>query len=120
MGCVVNGPGEASMADLGIAGGKGRGVIFRKGQVVRTVDEKDFLSALIEEGDKVIAEMNGAPPASRSRVLKKSPLALRPFDCAQGGQAQALRQAQGERAGDSARGEPVEPRTADSGLSAPR
>ena len=68
MGCVVNGPGEASMADLGIAGGKGRGVIFRKGQVVRTVDEKDFLSALIEEGDKVIAEMNGAPPAAGDPV----------------------------------------------------
>jgi (E)-4-hydroxy-3-methylbut-2-enyl-diphosphate synthase len=64
MGCVVNGPGEAKMADLGIAGGKGRGVIFRKGQVIKTVDEKDFLSALIEEGDKVIAELesgaNGA------------------------------------------------------------
>jgi (E)-4-hydroxy-3-methylbut-2-enyl-diphosphate synthase len=68
MGCVVNGPGEASMADLGIAGGKGRGVIFRKGQVVRTVDEKDFLSALIEEGDKVIAEMNGAPARGRDPV----------------------------------------------------
>ena len=64
MGCVVNGPGEAKMADLGIAGGKGRGVIFRKGQIVKTVDEPEFLSALIEEGDKVIAEMeageNGA------------------------------------------------------------
>jgi (E)-4-hydroxy-3-methylbut-2-enyl-diphosphate synthase len=64
MGCVVNGPGEAKMADLGIAGGKGRGVIFRKGEIVKTVDEKDFLSALIEEGDKVIAELesgtNGA------------------------------------------------------------
>ena len=57
MGCVVNGPGEARQADVGIAGGKERGVIFRKGQVVRTVDEKDFLAALIEEGDKVIAEM---------------------------------------------------------------
>jgi (E)-4-hydroxy-3-methylbut-2-enyl-diphosphate synthase len=72
MGCVVNGPGEAKMADLGIAGGKGRGVIFRKGQIVKTVDEPDFLSALIEEGDKVIAELEagsngasstaGAPP----------------------------------------------------------
>jgi len=72
MGCVVNGPGEASMADLGIAGGKGRGVIFRKGQVVRTVDEKDFLSALIEEGDKVIAEMNGAPPPGRAPVWAAS------------------------------------------------
>lgn len=57
MGCVVNGPGEAKMADLGIAGGKGRGVIFRKGQVVRTVDEAHFLDALIEEGDRVIAEL---------------------------------------------------------------
>jgi (E)-4-hydroxy-3-methylbut-2-enyl-diphosphate synthase len=58
MGCVVNGPGEAKMADLGIAGGKGRGVIFRKGEVVRTVDEPEFLSALIEEGEKIIAEMD--------------------------------------------------------------
>jgi len=61
MGCVVNGPGEAKMADLGIAGGKGRGVIFRKGQVVRTVDEPQFLEALIEEGNRVIAEMEGRP-----------------------------------------------------------
>lgn len=57
MGCVVNGPGEAKMADLGIAGGKGRGVIFRKGQVVKTVDEPEFMSALIEEGEKIIAEI---------------------------------------------------------------
>ncbi len=67
MGCVVNGPGEAKMADLGIAGGKGRGVIFRKGEIVKTVDEKDFMSALIEEGDKVIAELeargNGGTPS---------------------------------------------------------
>ncbi|HZP56147.1 MAG TPA: flavodoxin-dependent (E)-4-hydroxy-3-methylbut-2-enyl-diphosphate synthase [Dehalococcoidia bacterium] len=57
MGCVVNGPGEARMADLGIAGGKGRGVIFRKGEVVRTVDEPEFMDALIEEGEKIIAEI---------------------------------------------------------------
>ena len=57
MGCVVNGPGEAKMADLGIAGGKGRGVIFRKGEIVKTVNEDEFLSAIIEEGDKVIADM---------------------------------------------------------------
>ncbi len=57
MGCVVNGPGEARMADLGIAGGKGRGVIFRRGEVVKTVDEPEFLSALIEEGEKIIAEI---------------------------------------------------------------
>ena len=57
MGCVVNGPGEAKMADLGIAGGKGRGVIFRKGEIIRTVDEPQFMEALIEEGDRVIAEL---------------------------------------------------------------
>jgi len=68
MGCVVNGPGEARMADLGIAGGKGRGVIFRQGKVVRTVDEEDFLPALIEEGDRLIAEMAGAPPAGGDPV----------------------------------------------------
>ena len=66
MGCVVNGPGEAKMADLGIAGGKGRGVIFRKGEVIRTVDEPEFMSALIEEGDRVIAEMEGREAGPRN------------------------------------------------------
>ena len=71
MGCVVNGPGEAKMADLGIAGGKGRGVIFRKGQIIRTVDEPEFMSALIEEGDKVIAELEGhdVPPSTGDDFL---------------------------------------------------
>ncbi|TEU03628.1 MAG: 4-hydroxy-3-methylbut-2-en-1-yl diphosphate synthase, partial [Dehalococcoidia bacterium] len=49
MGCVVNGPGEAREADVGIACGKGRGVIFRKGEQVRTVEERDFLEALMAE-----------------------------------------------------------------------
>ncbi len=49
MGCVVNGPGEARDADVGIACGKGRGVIFRKGEQVRTVEERDFLEALMAE-----------------------------------------------------------------------
>ncbi len=49
MGCVVNGPGEARDADVGIACGKGRGVIFRKGEQVRTVEEKDFIQALMAE-----------------------------------------------------------------------
>jgi (E)-4-hydroxy-3-methylbut-2-enyl-diphosphate synthase len=51
MGCVVNGPGEARDADVGIACGKGRGVIFRKGKQIRTVEEKDFLEALMAEVD---------------------------------------------------------------------
>jgi (E)-4-hydroxy-3-methylbut-2-enyl-diphosphate synthase len=49
MGCVVNGPGEAKDADVGIACGKGKGVIFRKGEKVAVVDEKDFLTALMRE-----------------------------------------------------------------------
>jgi (E)-4-hydroxy-3-methylbut-2-enyl-diphosphate synthase len=53
MGCVVNGPGEARDADVGIACGKGRGVIFRKGEKVRTVEESDFLEALMAEVERV-------------------------------------------------------------------
>jgi (E)-4-hydroxy-3-methylbut-2-enyl-diphosphate synthase len=49
MGCVVNGPGEAKEADVGIAGGKGAGVLFRKGKVVAKVKEKDFVKALLNE-----------------------------------------------------------------------
>jgi (E)-4-hydroxy-3-methylbut-2-enyl-diphosphate synthase len=49
MGCVVNGPGEARDADVGIACGKGRGVIFKKGEQVAVVEEKDFFTALMKE-----------------------------------------------------------------------
>ena len=55
MGCVVNGPGEARSADLGIAAGKKRGHLFIKGQVVKVVDEKDRVGALLKEG-RLIAE----------------------------------------------------------------
>jgi len=53
MGCVVNGPGEAKDADVGIACGKGKGAIFRKGKVVKTVTEENFLQALIAEVEVV-------------------------------------------------------------------
>ena len=49
MGCVVNGPGEAKDCDLGIAGGDGRCVIFRKGEVFRTVDMKDAKEEFLKE-----------------------------------------------------------------------
>ena len=55
MGCVVNGPGEARSADLGIAAGNKRGHLFIKGQVVIVVDEKDMVDALLKEG-RLIAE----------------------------------------------------------------
>ena len=57
MGCEVNGPGEAKDADVGIAAGAGRAIIFRKGQKARIVDEADMLSALMEEVRKVESEM---------------------------------------------------------------
>jgi (E)-4-hydroxy-3-methylbut-2-enyl-diphosphate synthase len=53
MGCVVNGPGEAKEADVGIAGGKGAGVLFRKGKVVAKVKERDFVRALLNEVNQV-------------------------------------------------------------------
>ena len=57
MGCVVNGPGEAKMADVGIAGGKGKAVLFRKGKIVRTVPEDQIVSALMAEIKEIEAEM---------------------------------------------------------------
>jgi (E)-4-hydroxy-3-methylbut-2-enyl-diphosphate synthase len=62
MGCVVNGPGESRDADIGLAAGKGKGAIFRKGEVVRIVAEDQFLPALMEEGQRVIAEKFGDEP----------------------------------------------------------
>ena len=53
MGCEVNGPGEAKDADVGIAAGAGRGIIFRKGEKVRIVTEDEFLPALLDEMSKV-------------------------------------------------------------------
>ena len=53
MGCVVNGPGEAREADIGIAGGKGEGLLMKKGEVIKKVPEKELLSALKEELDKM-------------------------------------------------------------------
>lgn len=56
MGCVVNGPGEAADADIGIAGGKGQGIIFKKGKAYKKVKEKDFVKVLIEEINMMIDE----------------------------------------------------------------
>ena len=53
MGCVVNGPGEAKDADVGIACGKGKGVLFRKGKKINVVEEKDFLTTLMAEMSKL-------------------------------------------------------------------
>jgi (E)-4-hydroxy-3-methylbut-2-enyl-diphosphate synthase len=57
MGCVVNGPGESKMADVGVAGGKGKGAIFRKGELVGTFPEAELLGALRLEIEKVIVDL---------------------------------------------------------------
>jgi (E)-4-hydroxy-3-methylbut-2-enyl-diphosphate synthase len=56
MGCVVNGPGEARHADLGIAAGKHRGHLFIQGQIIRVVPEDEMVEALVDEAKKIIAE----------------------------------------------------------------
>lgn len=53
MGCVVNGPGEAREADIGIAGGKGEGIIFKKGEIIKKLPEDKLLSALLEEIERL-------------------------------------------------------------------
>ncbi|HLF40882.1 MAG TPA: flavodoxin-dependent (E)-4-hydroxy-3-methylbut-2-enyl-diphosphate synthase [Acidimicrobiia bacterium] len=56
MGCVVNGPGEAREADLGIAAGRGKGHLFVRGKVVRVVPEGEMVAALVEEAERIVAE----------------------------------------------------------------
>jgi (E)-4-hydroxy-3-methylbut-2-enyl-diphosphate synthase len=67
MGCVVNGPGEARHADLGIAAGKKRGHLFIKGQIVRVVKEDEMVEALVEEATKIVAEGVEARLAARDK-----------------------------------------------------
>jgi (E)-4-hydroxy-3-methylbut-2-enyl-diphosphate synthase len=69
MGCIVNGPGEAREADLGVASGNGKGQIFVKGEVIRTVPEDQIVETLVAEANRIAAEMeaagaSGAPSVS--------------------------------------------------------
>ncbi|MGH3558148.1 MAG: flavodoxin-dependent (E)-4-hydroxy-3-methylbut-2-enyl-diphosphate synthase, partial [Mycobacterium sp.] len=61
MGCVVNGPGEAREADLGVASGNGKGQIFVRGEVIKTVPEAQIVETLIEEAMRLAAQMGTAP-----------------------------------------------------------
>ncbi len=64
MGCEVNGPGEARAADIGVAGGKGIGLIFKKGAVIRKVPETNIVDALMEEVEKLVVEKEAEKAAS--------------------------------------------------------
>jgi len=68
MGCVVNGPGEAREADLGVASGNGRGQIFVKGEVIKVVPEADIVATLIEEANRLAAEMPASAVGSPTVV----------------------------------------------------
>jgi len=75
MGCVVNGPGEARDADLGVASGNGKGQIFVKGEVIKTVPEDQIVETLIEEANRLAEEMgltDDENPASGSPVVSVS------------------------------------------------
>jgi (E)-4-hydroxy-3-methylbut-2-enyl-diphosphate synthase len=73
MGCVVNGPGEAREADVGIAGGRGTGILFKKGRMIEKLPEKELLSRLVREVEAMTgeavdperAEQRGNDPSDR-------------------------------------------------------
>jgi (E)-4-hydroxy-3-methylbut-2-enyl-diphosphate synthase len=72
MGCVVNGPGEAREADLGVASGNGKGQIFVRGEVIKTVPEAQIVETLIEEAMRLAAELDTGPTPSGSPVVTVS------------------------------------------------
>lgn len=72
MGCVVNGPGEAREADLGVASGNGKGQIFVKGEVIKTVPEAQIVETLIEEALRIAEERGDESSASGSPVVTVS------------------------------------------------
>ncbi len=69
MGCVVNGPGEAREADLGVASGNGKGQIFVKGEVIKTVPESEIVATLIEEANRLAETMDPALVGSPQVVV---------------------------------------------------
>ena len=71
LGCIVNGPGEAREADLGIAAGKGKGVIFKRGEIIRHVLESEMVDALIEEIDKWEIEETAAGSLPREKSIEQ-------------------------------------------------
>jgi (E)-4-hydroxy-3-methylbut-2-enyl-diphosphate synthase len=76
LGCVVNGPGEAREADLGIAAGKGKGVIFKRGEIIRHVLEHEMVDALVEEIDKWEAEEAAAGTLASEKSVGSGRLKL--------------------------------------------
>ncbi len=73
MGCEVNGPGEAKDADIGIAGGKGEGMIFKKGEKFRKVKEADFYDVIVEEVERMAADGQLAAQEASGETVEEAP-----------------------------------------------
>lgn len=80
MGCAVNGPGEAREADLGVAAGRGNGMIYREGKAIRRVKEQEIVPALLEEIERFVADREAGvastAPALEAEAAPSSPLAV--------------------------------------------
>ncbi len=80
MGCAVNGPGEASSADLGVAAGRGNGMIYREGKAIRRVKEEEIVPALLEEIERFVTDkqagINSAPRLESELVTPSAPLVI--------------------------------------------
>lgn len=78
MGCAVNGPGEAREADLGVAAGRGNGMIYREGKAIRRVSEAEIVPALLEEIERFVADRTAGLP-STAPSLETEPEAPSPL-----------------------------------------
>jgi (E)-4-hydroxy-3-methylbut-2-enyl-diphosphate synthase len=93
MGCVVNGPGEARGADIGIAAGRGKGHLFIRGQMVRVVPEAQMVEALVEEADRLVAEgVEARLAAADAGAVEESERARRELLAIQGDDPNAVEQ----------------------------
>ena len=76
MGCIVNGPGEAREADLGVASGNGKGQIFIKGKVIKTVPEDQIVETLLEEAQRIAAQMQSDGDGAAQPVAATGPVVV--------------------------------------------
>lgn len=73
MGCAVNGPGEAREADLGVAAGRGNGMIYRQGKAIRRVKEEEIVPALLEEIERFVADKAAGRVSDSREIVEESP-----------------------------------------------
>jgi (E)-4-hydroxy-3-methylbut-2-enyl-diphosphate synthase len=79
MGCAVNGPGEAREADLGVAAGRGNGMIYRQGKAIRRVKEEEIIPALLEEIERFVADKAAGRVTDVSESAEEAPAPSSPL-----------------------------------------